>query len=120
MSCRLKLPWDKDPHDKEANYKRPIPQDEKVRLTAKAAAVVAGFLFVMNETRDRQDVGAEFLIGIGGPLALAGVLDLIWTMRGRLEHVFIESRTLQLVSHAALALLGAAMLVGGLVARSSA
>lgn len=115
----LRLPWERDPNDKEANYRRPIPQHEKIRLTAKAAAAVAGFFFVMNETRDRRDVGAEFLIGIGAPLLLAGLLDVIWTAQGRLEHVFIESRALQFVSHAAMALVGAGMLVGGLIARSS-
>ena len=119
MSQRLRLPWDRDPHDKEANYRRPIAQDEKVRLLVKAAAAVAGFFFVMNATRDRADIGAELLIGIGAPLGLAGVLDLIWTLRGRLEHVFIESRALQLASHSLMAVIGAAMLVGGLVIRAS-
>ena len=119
MSKRLKLPWEKDPNDKEANYRRPIPQHEKFRLTAKVAAAAAGFIFVINATRDRADVGAEFLIGLGGPLLVAGLLDVIWTLEGRLEHVFIESRTLQLFSHVLVAAIGLAMLVGGVVARST-
>ena len=119
MSYRLRLPWEKDPHDKEANYRRPIPKDEKLRLLLKAAATVAGFMFVMSATRDRADIGAEFLIGIGAPLLLSGVLDVIWTLRGRLEHVFIESRPLQLASHGLMAVIGAAMLIGGLVIRGA-
>ena len=119
MSSRLRLPWEKDPHDKEANYRRPIAQHEKIRLVLKGAAVFAGALFVMNETRDKSDIGAEFLIGIGGPLLLAGVLDVIWTLRGLLEHIFIESRPLQLAFHGLMAIAGVAMLVAGLVARST-
>lgn len=120
MSRRTpRFPWEKDPNDREANYRRPIPRHEKVRLTAKAAAAAAGFLFAMDATRDRADVGAEFLIGVGGPLVLAGVLDLIWTLQGRLEHIFIESRPLQLASHAGMAMVGMVMFIGGLVARSS-
>ena len=50
---------------------------------------------------------------------LAGVLDLIWTQRGWLEHVFIESRPLQLGFHTLMAVIGAAMLIGGLVIRAA-
>ncbi len=116
---RPRLPWEKDPNDREANYRRPIAQDEKVRLVAKAAAVLGAFLFIKNATADRQDVGAEFMIGFGAPLLLAGVLDLVWTLRGRLEHVFIESRSLQLTAHGALALLGLALLVAGSLAKAA-
>ena len=119
MSQRLRLPWDRDPNDKEANYRRPIPVYEKGRLLVKAAAAGAGLFFVINATRDRADIGAEFLIGIGGPLLLAGLLDVIWTQRGWLEHVFIESRPMQLGFHSLMAVVGAGMLVGGLVARAA-
>ena len=116
---RLRLPWEKDPSDREANYRKPIPQGEKIRLTVKAAAAVAAFLFINRMTEDRADVGAEFSIGIGGALVVAGALDLVWTLRGELEHVFIESRSLQLASHALVATVGLVMLVAGLVSRSS-
>lgn len=116
---RLRLPWEKDPTDREANYRRPVAQDEKVRLTLKAAAAVAGFLFIMSMTRDGDDVGAELGIGVGAPLLLAGVLDVVWTLRGRLEHVFIESRPLQLAAHAAMAAVGLSLLVAGLIAKGT-
>ena len=115
----LKLPWEKDPNDREANYKRPIAQHEKVRLTVKGASAAAAFLFIMYMTRDRQDVGAEFLIAIGAPLLIAGVMDLVWTLQDRLEHIFIESRALQLAAHGAMAIIGAAMLTAGVVAKGS-
>ena len=116
---RPRLPWEKDEHDAEANYRKPIAQDEKLRLVVKAAAAFAGFLFVMNATQDGTDVGAEFLIGIGAPVLLAGVLDLVWTLGGRLEHVFIESRPFQIAAHAAMAVIGGALLVAGVVARAT-
>ena len=116
---RRRLPWEKDPTDREANYRRPIDQSEKLRLTIKAVAAVAGFLFIMNMTRDRNEVGAEFSIGVGAPLLVAGIVDVIWTMRGRLEHVFIESRSMQLVAHSAMAVLGTAMVVAGLVVKGT-
>ena len=115
---RARLPWEKDPNDREANYRRPVAQHEKVRLTLKAASVVAAFAFVRLATRDRQDVGAELIIALGGPLLLAGALDTIWTLQGRLEHVFIESRPLQLAAHAGLAAAGLALLLAGLVAKA--
>jgi len=116
---RLRLAWEKDPNDKEANYRRPIAQAEKVRLVLKGASAVAAFLFIKNATADRHDVGAEFLIGIGAPLLLAGVLDVIWTLRGKLEHVFIDSRSLQLAAHAGLGLVGLAMVIAGSVAKAA-
>ena len=114
---RRRLPWERDPNDREANYRRPVATAEKVRLVAKAAAAVAGFFFIMTATRDRSEVGAEFAIGIGAPLLLAGVLDVVWTVQNRLEHIFIESRPLQLVAHAGMALVGAALVVVGVVGK---
>lgn len=115
---RRRFPWEKDPNDREANYRRPIPEHEKVRLVAKAAAVVGAFLFIKTVTADRTDVGAEFSIGVGAPLLIAGVLDFVWTLRGRLEHVFIESRPMQLAAHGGTALLGLVMVVAGVVAKA--
>lgn len=116
---RPRLPWEKDPNDREANYRRPIEQTEKVRLVLKAVAVLGAFLFIKSATADRSDVGSEFLIGIGAPLIVAGVLDFVWTVRGRLEHTFIESRPLQLAAHAGMGLLGAGMMAAGLIARTT-
>ena len=116
---RLKLPWEKDPNDREANYRKPIPQSEKVRLLTKAGAAVGAFLFIQEATGDRRDVGAEFAIGIGAALLVAGVVDLVWTLRGELEHMFIESRSLQLALHATMALVGLGMLVAGLIVRGT-
>jgi hypothetical protein len=114
---RRRLPWEKDPNDREANYRRPIAQDEKARLTAKGLSVLAGFFFIMTMTEDRTDVGAEFAIGVGAPLLVAGILDVVWTLRGRLEHVFLESRAVQLAAHGAMALVGGALVVAGAIAR---
>ena len=116
---RRRLPWEKDPADKEANYRKPIAQSEKIRLTIKAAAVVAGFFFIMRATRDRSDVGAEFAIGVGVPLMIAGVIDVVWTMRGQLEHVFLESRPMQLAAHSAMAVVGVGMIAAGLIAKGA-
>lgn len=116
---RLRLPWEKDPNDREGNYRKPIAQAEKTRLLAKAAAVVGAFLFIRDATGDGKDVGAEFGIGIGAALVIAGVLDLVWTFRGELEHVFIDSRPLQLLSHGAVAVAGLTLLAGGLIARGT-
>ena len=116
---RKRLPWEKDPADREANYRKPIAPPEKVRLTTKAVAVVAGFLFIMDATKDRSDVGSEFAIGVGVPLLIAGVIDVVWTMKGRLEHIFLESKPMQLAAHSAMALIGAAMVVAGLLAKGT-
>lgn len=114
-----RLPWEKDPKDREANYRRPIAQHEKVRLTIKAASVVAAFAFIKTMTADGRDIGAEFLIGVGSPVLLSGLLDLLWTLQGRLEHVLIESRALQLAAHSAMAIGGLALLVAGAIAKGT-
>lgn len=116
---RRRLPWEKDPADREANYRKPVPQSEKVRLTIKGAAVVGGFLFIMETTKDRSDVGAEFAIGVGLPLLVAGAIDVLWAMKGRLEHVFIESKSMQLGVHGGMALIGAVMVGAGLLAKGA-
>lgn len=119
QGSRRRLPWEKDPADREANYRKPVPQSEKVRLTIKGAAVVAGFLFIMEATKDRSDVGPEFAIGVGMPLLVAGAIDVVWTIKGRLEHVFLESKPMQVAAHFAMALIGAAMVVAGLLAKGA-
>lgn len=116
---RRRWPWEKDPEDREANYRKPVPQTEKVRLTIKGAAVVAGFLFIMETTKDQSDVGPEFAIGVGLPLLAAGAIDVVWTMKGRLEHVFLESKPMQLAAHSAMGLIGAAMVVAGLLVKGA-
>ena len=113
-----RFPWEKDPNDREANYRRPIAIHEKVRLTIKAVSVLGAFAFVRFMTSDGRDVGAEFLIAIGGPVAIAGIVDVIWTLQGRLEHVFLESRPMQIAAHAAMAVAGVALVVAGVVAKA--
>ena len=110
---RKRWPWDKDPDDREANYRRPIPMSERIRLVAKAAAVVAAFLYVRATTADGSNVGAKLLVAIGAVLVVAGSVDLAWTLRGKLDHVFITSRRLQVAAPAAVLAAGAAMLFGG-------
>jgi hypothetical protein len=52
---------------------------------------------------------------IGVALTAVGIMDLLWTWRGKLEHVFIENRSAQLAAHGALVVVGATMaIVGGL------
>lgn len=108
-------PWEKDPTDREANYRRPVRVAERARLTVKAAAVVAAFFWIKAMTRDGLDVGAEFLIGVGTPVLVAGSIDLVWTIRGELEHIFVQERTAQLALHAATAMVGVGMIVAGVV-----
>ena len=111
----VRWPWEKDPTDREANYRRPVRVAERARLTIKVAAVVAAFFWIKVVTADRSDVGAEFLIGVGAPLAIAGVVDLVWTMRGQLDHVFIDDERLQIAVHGAVAVAGVVMMVVGAV-----
>ena len=105
---RAKWPWERDPNDKEANYRRPIPPAERIRLGLKGAIVVGVFLAIRAAV-DRSDPGPKLLVIVGAALALVGLIDLVWTVRGNLEHVFIESRPAQLAAHGALALGGVAL-----------
>ena len=115
MSSRLKLPWEKDPTDREANYRRPVRVAERLRLTIKAAVVVAAFFWIKAVTKDHHDVGAEFLIGVGVPVAVAGLIDTVWTARGQLDHIFISDERLQRIAHVGTAAVGVVMVVAGTV-----
>lgn len=112
---RVRWPWEKDPADREANYRRPVRIEERLRLTIKGAAVVAAFFWIKSVTQDRHDVGAEFLIGVGGPVLLAGVVDLVWTLRGKLDHIFISDRRAQIAVHTATVVAGVGLLVAGVL-----
>ncbi|MGH2808766.1 MAG: hypothetical protein ACRDKT_15990 [Actinomycetota bacterium] len=113
---RAKFPWERDTGDREAMYKRPIPFHERARLGLKGAIVVASYFVIKEMTRDRLEVGAKILVVIGIALVLVGLMDVLWTWRGKLEHVFVDDRRLQFAVHAAWMVAGAALAIGGAVA----
>jgi hypothetical protein len=115
---RAKFPWERDAGDHEATYKRAVPFHERARLGLKGAIVIASYMVIKEMTNDRIDVGAKLALVIGAALVLVGIMDLLWTWRGKLEHVFIESRSGQLAAHSALIVVGAAMAIGGGVSLS--
>jgi hypothetical protein len=113
---RARFPWERDPGDLEANYKKPVEFHERARLGLKGAIVVASFLVIKEWTEDRVDVGAKLLVVVGIVLVLVGIIDLVETRRGKLEHVFIEDRSAQLWWHGGLAASGAMLAVVASVA----
>jgi hypothetical protein len=110
---RAKFPWERDAGDHEATYKRAIPFHERARLGLKGAIVIVSFVVIRDTTANRVDVGAKLGVVIGTALVLVGIMDVLWTWRGKLEHVFIESRAGQFAAHGALIFIGLAMAVAG-------
>src|SRR5687768_1905840 len=49
----MKLPWEKDPHDLEANYLKPVPTSEAIRLGTKFALIVAAGVWLWLTLGDR-------------------------------------------------------------------
>jgi hypothetical protein len=115
---RAKFPWERDSGDHETTYKRAIPFHERARLGLKGAIVIASFMVIRETTKDRVDVGPKLAAVIGIALVLVGIMDVLWTWRGKLEHVFIETRSAQFAAHGALIAVGGLMAIAGGVALS--
>lgn len=115
--ARTKWPWERDPNDHEANYRHPVPLSERLRLGLKAAIAVGAFLAVRQiaVSGDRSLIGPKILIVAGVAVAMAGAIDLVWTLRGKLEHIFVETRPAQIVLHAGVSIAGAVATMAGIV-----
>ena len=112
----MKLPWEKDPNDREANYKRPVPDAERYRIGIKAAAaVVAGVAFRF-AISDRANEGAKFAMAVGSALLVAGVTDLVYMRKHDLELIFLKTKTQQRLVQRLVVAAGALLLLAGLLA----
>lgn len=112
----MKLPWERDPHDLEASYRKPVPRADGIRLGIKAAAVVGagvGFRFWI---LDRTHEGAKLVIALGGALLVAGLTDLVYLRRHELDLIFLRGKRQQRMLQTALAGVGAALLLLGALA----
>lgn len=105
-------------HDPEASYRKPVSTSDKIRLTLKGALVVAAFFWYRAASSDGRSEGAELAIAVGGVCVVAGAADLVAALRGDIEMIFIETRTIQIASRAALMVGGIALLVLGVLRRA--
>ena len=112
----MKLPWEKDPHDHEANYRKPVPVAERVRVAIKAAAVVGAGVAFRFATLDRTHEGAKLLIAVGAALLVAGITDLVYMRTHELELIFLTSPRQQRLVHAGVTVAGVLLLVAGALA----
>ena len=112
----MKLPWEHDPNDLEANYKRPIPRADVIRLTVKAAVAVAAGVAWRFAILDGMHEGAKLVIALGVALAFAGVADLVYMQRYELEQIFLTSRESQILVRIGLAAGGVVLLAAGMLA----
>ena len=114
----FKLPWEKDPDDREANYRKPIPRRELIRLYAKAALVVAAGMWFKFASETRSHEGAKLSLALGAALVGAGLVDLFFLRRHEIEQIFLTSRRQQIAVRAVVLLAGLALLVAGGLAYS--
>ena len=110
---RQRWPWEKDPNDRELNYRRPIPVYERLRLALKGGAAVIAALWFRARAGTGESEGAALAVAVGGVLVVMGVIDLVAAAKGRLEQIFLSSRTAQMVVQALVAGTGLAVLVVG-------
>ena len=108
----MKLPWEKDPNDREANYKRPVPRSEAIRTGAKfiLAAAAGGWLWLATadgcNVDDLHDVctpadrssGTKLVLAVGTVLLLAGVIDLAYLRSHEIELVFARHKKQQVIA----------------------
>ena len=114
----FKLPWEKDPDDLEANYRKPIPRRELIRLYLKAALGVTAGLWFKFASETRSHEGAKLALAVGAALMGVGLVDLLYLRRYEIEQIFLTSRRQQIVVRVVVLLAGLALLVGGGLAYS--
>lgn len=109
----MKLPWEKDPNDREANYRRPVPRADIIRLGVKTAIAVTAGLGFRLVSLDGKDEGAKLVAALGVALLGAGIADLVYMRTNELEQIFLKSVGQQRLVAAAVAALGLILLVVG-------
>lgn len=114
----FKLPWERDPDDLEANYRRPIPRRELIRIYSKAVVGVGAGLWFKFSSETRTHEGAKLAMALGVVLLGAGLIDLLILKRHEIEQIFLTSRRMQIVVRACVLAAGVALLVAGSLAYS--
>lgn len=112
----MKLPWERDPNDLEANYQRPVPRADVIRLAVKTCVAVAAGVAWRFAILDGTHEGAKLVIALGVSLASAGITDLVYMQRYELEQIFLTSKRSQRLVRIGLAAGGAALLTAGTLA----
>ena len=112
---RQRWPWEKDPNDRELNYRRPIPLHERLRLALKGGAAVVAALWFRSKIGGGENEGAALAVAVGGVVAMMGSIDLGAAAKGRLEQIFLPSRAAQMIAQAILAVTGLVVLVLGAI-----
>ena len=111
----MRWPWEKDPNDRELNYRRPVPAHERVGLALKGVAVLVAAIWFQSRSGADQNEGAALAVAAGGVLAAVGLIDLVTAAKGRLEQIFLPSRGAQMMVRAVLLVAGLVVLVAGAV-----
>ena len=112
---RQRWPWEKDPNDRELNYRRPVPRHERLRLALKGGAAIVAALWFRSKIGTGQNEGAALAVAFGGVIAFAGLVDLVAAAKGRLEQIFLPNRNAQMIVQAVLLIAGLSVLVAGAV-----
>jgi hypothetical protein len=112
----VKLPWEKDPNDREANYKRPVPAAERYRIGIKAFAALAAAIAVRFWVEDRSAQGAKLTIALGATLLIAAVTDLVYMRKHDLELIFLKTPEQQRLVQKGVVVAGLALLAAGTLA----
>ena len=112
----FKLPWEKDPDDREANYRRPVPRRELIRLYAKAVLVVLAGLWFKLASETRSHEGAKLALAFGAALTGTALIDLLYLRRFEIDQIFLTSRTQQVAARGVVLVVGLGLLVAGALA----
>ena len=112
----MKLPWERDPNDLEANYKRPVPEAERYRIGIKAGAAVLAAVAFRFAIADRSDEGAKFAMAVGAALLVAGITDLVYMQKHDLELIFLKTKAQQQLVQRLVVAGGVLLVLAGLLA----
>ena len=112
----MKLPWERNPHDREANYRKPVPRAEGLRVGIKGAAIVGGGVAYRFAILDRTHEGAKLILVAGAAMLIAGITDLVYLRSHEIDRIFLKTTAQQRAVQWTLVAAGVVLLVMGAVA----
>ena len=108
-----------DPEDHEANYRRPIPRSEYIRVALKFTLGIVAIVWFRFASSDGFDEGAEMTLAFASLLVALGVVDLVYLRDHEIELIFLKTKAQQIRARWALVLVGALLLGAGLASYGS-
>ncbi len=95
--------------DLEANYRKPVPRIEVIRIAVKFAIAAAAGVWFKFSIEDGAREGAKLSFAVGATMAGAAIVDLLYLRGHEIELIFLRDKRQQVVARSVLLLAGLAI-----------